>query len=188
MPRGPRIVAAGATYHLTARGNRRQPIFVDDDDRQLFLRILGDVAQRHRWRCGAYCLLSNHFHLLIETPVAAEDLACGMHRLNGRYAQWFNDRHEFVGHLFQGRFGSILIEREAHLLEVARYVFLNPVRAGVCELPDQWPWSSYRATIGQVGVPRFLSPDMTLELFGDDRRRARQWLAAFVTDAPPPTR
>jgi putative transposase len=188
MPRGPRIVAAGATYHVTARGNRRQPIFAEDHDRHLFLRLLADVVRRHRWRCGAYCLLTNHFHLLVETPVAAEDLATGMHRLNGLYAQWFNDRHEFAGHLFQGRFHSTVIEREGHLLEVIRYVFLNPVRAGVCDRADRWPWSSHAATVGLVKAPTFLSLEMILELFSGDRRRAGQRLAAFVADAPPATK
>jgi putative transposase len=188
MPRGPRIVAPGGTYHITARGNRRQLIFADDDDRLLFLRILGDVVRRHRWRCGAYCLLSNHFHLMLETPVAAEDLAAGMHRLNGRYAQWFNDRHELVGHLFQNRFHSTLIEREGHLLEAIRYVLLNPIRAGACERPEDWPWSSYATTVGKAPAPGFLSLEMILELFSTDRRRARERFAAFLAEAPPPPR
>jgi len=186
MPRRPRIVAAGATYHVVSRGNRRQPIFTDDHDRQLFLRVLDDVVTRHSWRCGAYCLLSNHFHLLVETPVAAEDLAQGMHRLNGRYAQWFNDRHEVVGHLFQGRFHSTLIEREGHLLEVIRYVFLNPVRAGACERPDDWRWSSFPMTLGNAPAQGFLTLEMVLNLFSADLRRARKRLAAFVADAPLP--
>jgi REP-associated tyrosine transposase len=186
MPRGARIVAAGATYHVVSRGNRRQPIFLDDHDRELFLRVLDDVVRRHRWRCGAYCLLSNHFHLLVQTPVAAEDLAQGMHRMNSRYAQWFNDRHEVVGHLFQGRFHSTLIEREGHFLEVIRYVFLNPVRAGACGRPDEWRWSSFRASVGKARAPQLLSLDMVLELFSGDRQRARQLLTAFVDDAPPP--
>ncbi len=124
--------------------------------------------------------MSNHFHVLVETPVAAEDLAAGMHRLNGRYAQWFNDRYDVTGHLFQGRFHSVLIESEGHLLEVVRYVFLNPVRANVCATPGAWAWSSYSATVGNAPVPAFLSVEMVLELFGLDRRgRAR--LASFVS-------
>ena len=184
MARLPRTLAADGTYHVTARGNRRQAVFVDDHDRRLFLRILGDAVERHRWRCHAYCLLSNHFHLLVHTPVAAEDLPDGMHRLNGRYAQWFNDRHELDGHLFQGRFHSTLIESEGHLLETLRYIYRNPVTAGLCVVPEDWAWSSYPATTGLASAPTFLSTGMVLALFGADRRRARLHLAAFVADAP----
>jgi putative transposase len=184
MPRGPRLLAPGAIYHVTARGNRRQEVFTDAAERAFFLRLLSDVAVRHHWRCGGYCLLSNHFHLLVETPVASEDLSAGMHRLNGRYAQAFNELHEVDGHLFQGRFGSTLIESEGHLLEVVRYIFLNPVRAGVCGTPDDWPWSSYAATVGRSVAPAFLATEMVLELFGHDVKRARAHLVAFVRDAP----
>lgn len=187
MPRGPRPVKADGTYHVIARGNRRQTVFADDYDRRLFLLLLADAAARHGWRCGAYCLLSNHFHLLIHTPRSGDDLAAGMHRLSGRYAQWFNDRYELSGHLFQGRFHSELIESEGHLLEVVRYVYLNPERAGLCTAPEAWPWSSYAATIGKAEAPTFLSIGMVLELFGSDRRRGSHRLAAFVDDSRRPT-
>jgi putative transposase len=184
MARGPRILSATGVYHVTSRGNRRQAIFADDDDRRLFLRLLGDAVVRHRWRCGAYCLMSNHFHLLVETPVAPADLSAGMHQLNGRYAQWFNDLHDFEGHVFQGRFHSTPVEGEGHLLEVVRYVFMNPVRAGACTRPERWPWSSYRALLGRAARPPFVSAAMILELFSADRERARTRLASFVNGSP----
>jgi REP element-mobilizing transposase RayT len=180
MPRLPRVLAPGGTYHVTSRGNRRQSIFGDDYDRRLFLLILGDAAARHRWLCRAYCLLSNHFHLLVHTPEAEQDLPDGMHRLNGRYAQWFNDRHELSGHLFQGRFHSTLIEGEGHLLETVRYVYRNPVEAGLSAAPEDWAWSSYSATTGRAPAPAFLSDKLVLELFSADPSRARRHLAAFV--------
>ena len=167
---------------VTAKGNRGQAIFGDDLDRHRFLAIVDDAATRHRWRCGAYCLMSNHFHVLVQTPAAAEDLAAGMHRLNGRYAQRFNDRYGLEGHLFQGRFHSVLTESEGHLLEVVRYIFLNPVRANVCPSPAAWPWSSFRATLGRAPAPPFLSDEMVLELFGPDRKRGRARLASFVSE------
>jgi putative transposase len=185
MARQPRALVPGGTYHVTSRGNRRQAIFADDHDRRLFLRLLADTVVHHRWRCGAYCILSNHVHLLVQTPRATEDLPFGMHRLNGRYAQWFNDRHELDGHLFQGRFHSTVIEREGHLLEALRYIYRNPVTAGTCAVPEDWRWSSYAATIGTATSPSFLSRGIALELFSGDLRRARQLLAAFVSDDRP---
>lgn len=182
MPRRPRIVAAGATYHITARGNRRQAIFADDDDHKLFLAILAQTVASHRWRCAAYCLLGNHFHLLVQTPAAAGDLSAGMHRLNGRYAQWFNERHGVDGHLFQDRFHSLLIERESHLLVAIRYIFLNPTQAGVCGAAEDWTWSSYAATLGRVPSPPFLSPRIVLDPFGRDVLEARRHLVSFVGD------
>lgn len=182
VPRQPRLVIPDATYHITARGNRRQTIFNDDHDCRLFLCIFADVVERYGWRCRAYCLLPNHFHLLVEIP--GMTLSPGMHRLNGRYAQWFNDRHGLIGHLFQGRFHSVVIERESHLLEVIRYVFLNPVRAQLCASADGWTWSSFRATVGAAAAPPFLAIDGLLDLFGPEPRRAREHLRAFVGDAP----
>jgi putative transposase len=183
MPRTARKVEVGGRYHVTAKGNRGEAIFSDDHDRRRFLGILADSATRHRWRCGAYCLMSNHFHVLVETPAAEQDLAAGMHRLNGLYAQWFNSRHDLRGHLFQDRFHSVLVEGEGHLLEVVRYIFLNPVRANACKTPRAWIWSSYSATVGEAPEPRFLAVEMVLELFGSDRDRGRARLASFVTEA-----
>ena len=141
MPRPPRIQVPGGTYHVTARGNRRQTIFHDDDDRRRFLALRRTVTRRYGWRLHAFCLMTNHFHLLIETPEPT--LSVGMQRLNSEYATYFNERFGFVGHLFQQRFGSRLIETEEYFAEALRYIAFNPVRAGLCEHPHEWLWSSF---------------------------------------------
>src|SRR6184192_2866099 len=143
MPRLPRPRFAGALYHIGARGNRRQQIFSCATDYRRFLAILAFVVERFGWRCLTYCLMPNHFHLLVETP--EPNISEGMQLLNGTYAQWFNLRYGYDGHLFQGRYFSQLIEGPYHLLELSRYVVLNPVRAGICEDAAGWPWSSCRA-------------------------------------------
>lgn len=167
-------------YHVTGRGNRRERIFRNDGDSEQFLRTLGDVVARFGWGCHAYCLLPNHFHLVVETPHA--NLSAGMHQLNGCYAAWFNRRHGFEGHVFQRRFYSVLVESEWHLLELARYVTLNPVRAGLCDDPLQWRWSSYRAAVGATAIPAFLDIDRVLAHFGSTPARAQRNLARFVAD------
>jgi hypothetical protein len=129
--------------------------------------------------------MSNHFHVLVEMPPSRDDLSLGMHRLNGRYAQWFNDLHELDGHLFQGRFTSVPIEGEGHLLESVRYISLNPVRAGICAAPEEWPWSSYPAMIGRAAPWPFLCRPRVLELFGADPRRAREHFVSFVNGWSP---
>jgi putative transposase len=126
MARPLRLEFAGAIYHLTSRGNARQKVFFSDADRELFLSTLAGVVSRYGWFCHAYCLMANHYHLLIETPKA--NLSIGMRQLNGIYTQSFNRRHNRVGHLFQGRFKAIVVERESHLLELCRYIVLNPRR------------------------------------------------------------
>ena len=126
MARPLRLEFAGALYHVTARGNERHSIFLGniDDDRGAFLDVLASTCERFNWICHAYCLMTNHYHLLVETPDA--NLSKGMHQLNGVYTQYVNRRHGRVGHLFQGRFKGILVERDSYLLELARYVVLNP--------------------------------------------------------------
>lgn len=178
MARPRRIEFAGAVYHLTSRGNARQPIYRDEDDRQAFVALLGEVLRRFQWLCHAYCLMDNHYHLLVETR--APTLSLGMRQLNGVYTQRFNQRHGLVGHLFQGRFKAILVERESHLLELCRYVVLNPVRARVVDDPGQWPWSSYRAMGGQAPTPGWLTTDWVLRQFGATRRIAQQRYRQFV--------
>jgi REP-associated tyrosine transposase len=141
MPRPTRLQIAGGTYHVTSRGNRRQAIYHDDDDRRYFLQLCDRVARRRAWRVHAYCLMTNHFHLLLETP--EPNLSTGMHQLNGVYAKQFNERHSWDGHLFDKRFESRLVESESHYMEVLRYVAFNPVRAGLCAHPSEWRWSSF---------------------------------------------
>lgn len=178
MPRGPRIHAAGGIYHVTARGNRRAHIFRCEQDLMLFLRFLSLAADRHGWRCWAYCLLPNHFHLVLETPLP--NLSLGMQWLNGTYASWFNDRHGLTGHVFQGRFHAVLVETDSHALELARYVVLNPVRAGLCEYPGEWRWSSYAGTVGTGPSGAFVAVERLLEYFGSDQSQARRTYRAFV--------
>jgi putative transposase len=183
VARPPRFVLVGGTYHVTARGNRRQPIFVDAADNACFFAILANVVRRFAWHCHSYCLLPNHYHLLIETPHA--NLSAGMQRLNGVYAQAFNQRHGFVGHVFQGRFHSVLVESASHLVEIARYLALNPVRSGLCGHPSDWAWSSYRATAGLAAKPPLLTVGSLLEQFGTTPERAREAFVRFVATPPP---
>src|SRR6266566_5664240 len=178
MPRPPRLQAAGATYHVTTRGNRKQEIFVDDRDRLRFLQLLEQVVEVLDWRCHTYCLMTNHYHLLVQTPEA--DISSGMHRLNGVYARWFNWRHGYEGHLFERRFHDVLVEGHAHLLELTRYIVLNPVRAGLVRTAGEWRWSSYNAMIGKRPRPAFLTTSWVLSLFCDDPKRARELYAEFV--------
>jgi REP element-mobilizing transposase RayT len=180
MARPLRIEYEGALYHVTSRGNAQQAIFLDDADRTAFLEVLTDVVERFGWLCHAYCLMTNHYHLLIETPEA--NLSRGMRQLNGVYTQAFNRRHGRVGHVMQGRFKAILVEKESHLLELTRYVVLNPVRAGTVRSAHDWPWSSYRATCGQAEVPCFLTVDWTRSQFDDDEKRAVLAYRRFVQE------
>ena len=178
MTRPLRIEYPGAIYHVTSRGNARRKIFLDDEDRETFISTLAWVVERFGWNCHAYCLMDNHFHLIIETPDA--NLSRGMRQLNGVYTQRFNRRHRKVGHLFQGRFKGILVERDSYLLELARYVVLNPLRAKMCKVLDDYLWSSYRPTMGLDPVPSGLSVDWLLGQFAKTRPVARQRYAAFV--------
>ena len=129
MARPLRLEFAGALYHITSRGDRREAIYEDDADRHMFLSLLDQVCEAHNWLCHAYCLMGNHYHIIIETPNA--NLSKGMRQLNGMYTQRFNHKHGKVGHVFQGRYKAILVEKQAYLLELARYIVLNPVRAGM---------------------------------------------------------
>jgi len=157
MARNIRIEYPGALYHVTTRGNAGEPVFRGDADRHCLLALLADTVERFGWLCHAYCLMGNHYHLVIETP--QPNLGRGMHYLNGVYTQRFNSVHGRSGHVFGGRYHAVLIEKESHFLEVARYVTLNPVRAGLAESPGAWPWSSYSATVGDCPVPPFLHVD-----------------------------
>ena len=180
MARPLRIEYDGALYHITSRGNERKAIFKDPGDRQLFLRILAQVTEHFHWICHAYCLMNNHYHLVIETPDG--NLSKGMRRLNGVYTQAFNRRHHRVGHLFQGRFKAILVQKESHYLEVCRYVVLNAVRAKTVKHPGKWPWSSYRATCGAGPVVGCLTVDELLSHFGTRRAPAQEKYRQYVAE------
>ena len=180
MARPLRLEFPGALYHLTARGNARQPIYRDDTDRRDFLELCGAVCDRFHWQAHAYCLMSNHYHLVIETPEA--NLARGMRQLNGVYTQAFNRRHRKVGHLFQGRYTAILVDKDKYLLELARYVVLNPVRAGMVKSAGQYLWSSYRPMIGKSVAPAWLTTDFLLAQLAHRRREARQRYVRFIAE------
>lgn len=178
MARPLRLEYPGALYHVTARGNARQAVIEGDDDYHLFLDVLAGVISRFKWLCHAYCLMDNHYHLLIETPEGR--LSEGMRHLDGVYTQRFNRRHQRVGHVFQGRFKAILVERESYLLELCRYVVLNPVRAKIVKRPQDYAWSSYRASAGLADPLPYLTTDWVLGQFGAQRRRAQQKYREFV--------
>jgi REP element-mobilizing transposase RayT len=164
MPRPPRPLIAGGVYHVFNRGVVRLPIFIDTLDRVGFLALLGDIVERYSWKCLAYCLMGNHFHLLVETP--SPDLDQGMQRLQSLYALDFNRRYEREGHLFHRRYGASVLAEDDRIRHVARYVVQNPVGAGLCRHPGDWPWSSHRATLGHVRRPSFLAAERLLGLFG----------------------
>lgn len=180
MARPLRIEFAGALYHVTSRGNGREDIYLDDSDRELFMVVLGEACGLFNWTVHAWCLMSNHYHLLVETPDS--NLSRGMRYLNGVYTQRFNRTHSHVGHLFQGRFKAILVEKEAHMLELARYVVLNPVRAGMVESAEQWSWSSYPAMVGLSGCPEWFDREWLLGNFGESNRSAVRQYMRFVED------
>jgi len=178
MARPLRIQFPGALYHITSRGDRREDIFLSDEDRSLFLEVYSRTAERFGWLCHAYCLMSNHYHLVIETPLP--NLSAGMAYLNGVYTQKFNRKHKKVGHIFQGRFKAILVERNSYLLELLRYVVLNPVRASMVADPGKWIWSSYCATAGFSERPEWLNISWVLSCFEDDVVKARQQYVSFI--------
>lgn len=178
MARPIRLEFGGALYHVTARGDRREAIYEDDADREQFLAVLGDVVGGFNWRCHAYCLMSNHYHLVVETPDG--NLSKGMRQLNGVFTQASNRRHGRTGHLLQGRYKAVLVDADSYLLELTRYVVLNPVRAGMVAAPGDWPWSSYRATVGADDPPAWLQAEALLAPFGDRRDAAVERYIAFV--------
>jgi REP element-mobilizing transposase RayT len=178
MARPLRIEFPGALYHVTSRGNAKQLIFQDDVDRRKFLKILSDVTGSFRWLCHAFCLMENHYHLMIETLEG--NLSTGMRQLNGVYTQFFNKRHDRVGHLLQGRYKAILVEKESYLLALCRYIILNPVRAGMVDNPEDWIWSSYRTMVGLDARPSFLTTQWILSHFGEEERVAYDEFKQFI--------
>jgi REP-associated tyrosine transposase len=180
MARPLRLEFPGSIWHVTARGNERRSIVLDDSDRMFLLDLLGQTVERFRWIVYQYVLMTNHYHLVFQ--LSEETLSSGMRWLNGRYAQAFNRRHARVGHLFQGRFHARLVEKESYLQEVMRYVVLNPVRAKIVSLPEDYAWSSHRATAGLRAAPSWLAVDRTLSCFAPEPTIARTWYTRFVDE------
>ncbi len=178
MARQLRLEFAGGLYHLTARGNAQAAIYRDDDDRQMFLDLLGREIHQQGWLCYAYCLMDNHYHLLIETP--EPNLSKGMRRLNQVYTQTFNRRHGQVGHVLQGRYKSIVVDKDNYFLELSRYIVLNPVRARMVKAAKDWSWSSYRATAGMKSPPEWLHVKPVWKRFGHKQEEARKRYREFV--------
>jgi REP element-mobilizing transposase RayT len=181
MPRPLRYQIPGATYHLMNRGVRGEPLYTDRREHTRFLELLSETCARYEWLLRAYCLMGNHYHLLVTTPEPT--LSVGMQWLNSCYAQWFNWRHAHRGHVFFRRFHSVVIDGDSQLAEVARYVLLNPVRAQFCTRAEDWRWSSYRATVGLAPAPAFLASAWLLGQFGLQPRQAEANFAAFIRSA-----
>ncbi len=181
MGRLPREVIPGAFYHVTSRGSNREPVFFRPRDRLDFLTMLGGVVDAFEWCCHAYCLMTNHYHLLLQ--IGDRGLSRGMQTLNGGYSALLSRRYDRVAHLFGNRYAAALIEGDAHLLETCRYVVLNPVRAGMCSSPEEWRWSSFRACAGVDPSPAFLAESDVLAFFGFPEEHARSRYRDFVLEA-----
>jgi putative transposase len=183
MPRPLRPELAGGIHHVWSRGAVKQTIFIDDEDRERYLRRLSKIAVWMSWRCLAYCLMGNHMHLLIETP--DPNLGRGMQRLHGPYAQAFNRRHEKAGHVFGARFDSKLMKNDVQLWVATRYILQNPVKAGLCRTPEAWPWSSH-AHAATGTSPAWLATGRLHSFFGsmggDPRERYFEFVAAEPAD------
>ena len=178
MSRPLRLEIAGGLYHVTSRGDRREDIYHDDNDRLAWLALLALTCERFHEQIHAWCQMSNHYHLIIETVEG--NLSAGMRQLNGVYTQSVNRRYRRSGHVFQGRYKAILVERDSYLLELSRYVVLNPVRAAMVKHTRQWEWSSYHAMVGTAPRPDWLQTDWLLHQFGGQRARQVARYVEFV--------
>ncbi len=178
MARPLRIEFPGALYHVTARGDQRSAIYRDESDRYIWLEVLGLVCARFHFVVHAYCQMTNHYHLMVETVEG--NLAEGMRQLNGIYSQRVNRRHDLVGHVFQGRYHAVLVQKEAHLLELSRYIVLNPLRGGIVNSVDHWHWSSHRFMLDPAGTPPWLDTAWLLGQFGGTREDAAAAYRQFV--------
>ncbi|CAN7598632.1 transposase [Massilia sp. LjRoot122] len=178
MTRPLRLEFPGALYHVTSRGNRKNPIYRHDLDRRQWLEVLAHVCERYNFVIHSFCQMTNHYHLLVETVEG--NLSRGMRQLNGLYSQKFNRRHELVGHLFQGRYKAILVQRENYLLEVSRYIVLNPLRANMVNSLDEWQWSSHHFLVNANHPPSWFQRDWLLSHFGSTPTAAVSAYQAFV--------
>ena len=178
MPRPLRIQYPGAVYHLMARGVRGEPLYTGAVERIQFLALLGETCRRYEWQTLCYCLMGNHYHLVVRTEKPT--LSAGMQWLNSCYARWFGDRHGYKGHVLFRRYHAVHVESDRQLVDTIRYVLRNPVAAGLCPRPDDWRWSSYAATVGTALAPRYLTTAWFLHQFGDDIDHARANFKAYL--------
>ena len=187
MTRPLRLEFSGALYHVTSHGDRRGTIYRHDTDRLAWQEVLQHVCERHHFIVHSFCQMSNHYHLLVETVEA--NLSQGMRQLNGVYTQHFNRRHNLVGHVLQGRYKAILMQKENYLLELARYIVLNPVQAHMVTSPDDWHWSSHHYFLDDTAPPCWLACDWLLSRFGDTHHEAianySRFVAAGINEASP---
>jgi len=179
MPRIPRIDIPGLAYHVISRGVKKLPIFHDDEDRHRFLQFLSRTREDFPFRLHAYCLMTNHFHLLLQTVDSS--LSQAMQCFQKSYAIWFNRKHDHVGHVFQGRFHSIPVEEDAYFTTVSRYIYLNPVRAGMVVRPEDYAWSNYGRLIRGELDP-LVDPNFLLGYFGQETTQQREKFRQFVED------
>lgn len=180
MGRPLRIEYAGAVYHITSRGNERRDIFLDDEDRITFLRILKDYHDRFGILIHSYVLMGNHYHLILETPKG--NLLKVMHGINSRYTAYFNRRHNRAGHLYQGRYKAIIIDRDNYLIPLSRYVHLNPVKANIVQMPEQYKWSSYPGYIGKSKEDAWIEYSWVLSKFSENRKKAGNKYKEYVEE------
>jgi len=178
MARPLRLEFPGALYHVTCRGNRREKVFCDRQDRLVWLEETARMCDRFHFVIHAYCQMTNHYHLLIETPDG--NLGQGMRQLNSVYSRYYNRRHNLSGHVLQGRYHAILVQKESYLLELARYIVLNPIRAGIVAKLGDWEWSSLEFMLGKRPSPSWMSTNLLLDSFGADPASARQAYFAFL--------
>jgi putative transposase len=186
MARPLRIELAGGLYHVTSRGDQCEAIYLSELDRLTWIAIFSQVCQRFKWRCHAWCQMTNHYHIVIET--LEPTLAKGMRHLNGVFTQYINRTHQRVGHVFQGRYKAILVEQDSYLLQLARYVVLNPVRAGIASKVDDWKWSSYQAMLEPELAPEWLATEWLLSQFSNSQKNSTAAYRDFVgagADAAP---
>jgi len=176
-----RIEYPGSLYHITSRGNEKKDIFLDNNDRIKFLDILEDYHDRHGILIHSYVLMDNHYHLILETPKG--NLLKVMHGINSGYTGYFNRRHGRVGHLFQGRYKGILVDKDAYLLELSRYVHLNPMKAKIVDNPELYEWSSYPAYIGKKKEKRWMEYSWVLSKFGKDKSASRRNYRKYIEEA-----
>jgi REP element-mobilizing transposase RayT len=184
MGRRARVQERNGIYHVFARGNRDSALFLHGGDRRLFLAIVGLIVAEHEWDLHSFCLLTTHYHLLFTTPRG--DLAAGMHRINSRYAHWFNDEHLETGHVFRSRYGSVPVRTDEHLRWLYHYIAYNPVKAGMCARPEDWRWSSYAAVVCPWTIDLPASEHSLLRHFGRGERGRRALRRCVEREVAPP--